>query len=178
MPMGLNSGRVSPFRTKSVFPASFAGSRGTRYAVNGVLRAKVIHAITSHTWIVHLTDELPRCPGPGGQASARYKPYAKGSRYAPVTGTGSPRPRLWGTQQRQSSPVGRDERQNLRVPSGTDGFMGLVSPESKAILWPGGIPSCQHPGLLRNNPDDLSTAGGGSFQLGEIIMVWCPFTKP
>ena len=152
LPMGLNSGRVSPFRTKSVFPASTPGSRAAIYAVSGMLRVKVIHAVTSHTWFVHLTDELPRCSGPGGRESARYKPYAKGSRYAPVSGTGSPRPRLKGTQQRQSSPAVRDERLNLRMPSRAVGFMGSVSLEPNATEWPGGTSSCQHSGLLSNNP--------------------------
>jgi hypothetical protein len=152
LPMGLNSGRVSPFLTKPVFPASVVGSRAAIHAVNSLLCAKVLHAVTSHGWIVHLTDELPRCPSPCGWASARYKSHTKGSRYAPVTGTGSPRPRLWGTQQRQSSPALRDERQYLRMPSRAAGFMGSVSPESKAAKWPGGASSCQHSGLLRNNP--------------------------
>ena len=46
LPMGLNSGRVSPFRTKSVFPASTPGSRAAIYAVSGMLRVKVLHAVT------------------------------------------------------------------------------------------------------------------------------------
>ena len=150
-PLGLNAGRVSPFRTKSAFPASFAGSRGASDAVIGALRYQVLPAITSHGRFVHWTDKVPRCPGACGQVSARYKPYAKGSRDAPVAGTVSPRPRLQGCQQRQSSPL-RDERQNLRVPSRADGFMGSVSPESQVTKWPGGTSSCQHPGTLRNNP--------------------------
>ena len=161
LPMGLNSGRVSPFRTKSVFPASISGSRAAIYAVSGMLRVKVIHAVTSHTWFVHLTDELPRCPGPGGWEIARYKPYAKGARHAPVSGTGSPRPRLQGTQQRQSSPALRDERQYLRMPARAVGFMGPVSLEPKATKWPGGTSSCQHSGLLSNipqQPGELRTA--------------------
>lgn len=161
LPMGLNSGRVSPFRTKSVFPASTSGSRAAIYAVSGMLRVKVLHAVTSHTWFVHLTDELPRCPGPGGRVSARYKPYAKGSRHAPVSGTGSPRPRLQGTQQRQSSPALRDERQYLRMPARVVGFMGPVSLGPKATKWPGGTSSCQHSGLLSNipqQPDELRAA--------------------
>jgi hypothetical protein len=152
LPMGLNSGRVSPFRTKSVFPASLAGSRGARYAVIGALRFQVVPAITSCVWFVHWTDEVPRCPGAGGQVSARYKPQAKGAPDAPVTGTGSPRPRLQGYQQSRSSPALRDERQNLRVPSRADGFMGSVSPGPAAPKWPGGTSSRQHPGRLRNNP--------------------------
>jgi hypothetical protein len=150
--MGLNSGRVSPFRTKSVFPASIAGSRAAIHAVNGALRVKVLHAITSCVWFDHLTDEFPRCPGSCGQANAGYKPNAKGPRYAPVTGTGSPRPRPQGTQQRQSSPAQWDERQNLRVPYRAVGFMRSVSPGPPAAKWPGGTSSCQHPGTLRNNP--------------------------
>jgi hypothetical protein len=152
LPMGLKSGRVSPFRTKSVFPASVAGSRGARDAVTGVLRFHVLPAITSCVWFVHLTDEVPRCPGAPGPVSARYKSEAKGAPDAPVTGTGSPRPRLQGYQQSRSNPAGWDERQNLRVPSRADGFMGSVSPGSAATKWPGGTSSCQHPGLLRNHP--------------------------
>ena len=152
LPMGLNSGRVSPFRTKSVFPASKTGRQGARHAVTGALRFQVLPAITSCVWFVHWTDEVPRCPGARGQVSARYKPQAKGSPDAPVTGTGSPRPRLQGYQQSRSNPAGGDERQNLRVPSRTDGFMGSVSPGSAATQWLGGTSSCQHPGLLRNNP--------------------------
>ena len=152
LPMGLNSGRVSPFRTKSVFPASKTGRQGARHAVTGTLRFQVLPAITSCVWFVHWTDEVPRCPGARGQVSARYKPQAKGSPDAPVTGTGSPRPRLQGYQQSRSNPAGGDERQNLRVPSRADGFMGSVSPGSAATQWPGGTSSCQHPGQLRNNP--------------------------
>jgi len=159
LPMGLNSGRVSPFRTKSVFPASTSGSRAAIYAVSGMLRVKVLHAVTSHTWFVHLTDELPRCPGPGGRVSARYKPYAKGSRHAPVSGTGSPRPRLKGTQQRQSSPALRDERQYLGMPARMVGFMGLVSSGPKATKWLGGTAYRQHPGSLNNNPQQPDEFG-------------------
>ena len=152
LPMGLNSGRVSPFQTKSGFPASISGSRGATDAVRGALRFQVLPAITSSRRSVHLTDELLRCPGARGQVSASYKPNAKGARDAPVAGTGSPRPRLRGTQQRQSSPVLRDERQNLRMPSRAEGCMGSVSPGSAATQWPGGTSSCQHPGILRNSP--------------------------
>lgn len=152
LPVGLKSGRVSPFRTKSGFPASVAGSRGASHAVTGVLCCQVLPAITSCVWFVHLTDEVPRRPGARGQVSARYKPQAKGAPDAPVTGTGSPRPRLKGYQQSRSNPAGWDERQNLRVPSRADGFMGSVSPGSAATKWPGGTSSCQHPGTLRNNP--------------------------
>ena len=152
LPMGLKSGRVSPFRTKSGFPASVAGSRGASHAVTGVLCCQVLPAITSCVWFVHWTDEVPRCPGACGQVSARYKPQAKGAPDAPVTGTGSPRPRLKGYQQSRSNPAGWDERQNLRVPSRADGFMGSVSPGPAAPKWPGGTSSCQPPGMLRNNP--------------------------
>ena len=152
LPMGWKTGRVSPFRTKSVFPASVAGSRGARDAVTGVLCFHVLPAITSCMWFVHLTDEVPRCPGALGPVSACYKSQAKGTSDAPVAGTGSPRPRLEGYQQSRSSPAGWDERQNLRVPSRADGFMGSVSPGSAATKWPGGTSSCQHPGRLRNNP--------------------------
>ena len=150
LPLGQVRGRVPAFRTKSVFPASMTGSLVAVFAVSGAPTALVLHAITSGTWNVHFTDEVPRCPGPGGREHAGYKPYAKGRHNAPVAGTVSYRPRLRGYQQRRSRRW-RDrsggpscaERQNLRVPSGAGGFMGSVSRAIKATQWPDRTSSCQ-----------------------------------
>lgn len=154
LPLGQNRGRVSPLRTKSVFPASKAGGLVAVLAVSGVPTVLVLQAITSSIWNIHFTDEVPRCPGPWGRESAGYKPNAKGWHDAPVAGTVSPRPRLWGYQQRRSRHWrGRfggpscAERQNLRVPSGMSRFMGSVSRAIKATQWPGGTSSRQ---LVRN----------------------------
>ena len=143
LPLGQYCGRVSPFRTKSGFPA-IAGSLVAAQAVSGAPTVLVLPAITFCIWNIRCTGEVPRCPSSKDWVSSGYKPHAKGQGHAPVAGTGSPRPRLWGCQQRQSrchrpgsARAPHTERQNLRVPSGAGGFMGSVSSAIKASKWPG-----------------------------------------
>jgi hypothetical protein len=159
LPLDQDRGRASPLRAKSVFSVSAKRSRVPAHAASGMPSALVLHAITSDTRNIHLTDEVSRCPGLGGQVSANYKPDAKGLRHAPVTGRGSPQPRLWRCQQRQSRGACTwetrgmcSERQNLRVPFGSLRFMGPVSPVIKAAQWPGRTFSCQLASLLSNSP--------------------------
>lgn len=159
LPLGRSHGRASPCRAKSVLSASFKTGLGAAHAVSGTPMALVLPAITSCIRNVGLTDEVPRRPGLGGQVTARYKPHAKGSRQAPVTGRGSPPPRLWGCQQRQSrgAPIrvtgsACSERQNLRVPVGSFRFMGPVSPAIAATKWPDRTSSDQLAGALSNSP--------------------------
>lgn len=161
MPLGRGRGRASPFLAKSVLSASLKTVLGVAYAVSGAPTVPVFPACTFCKRYVPLTDEVPRRPGLGGRVKARYKPDAKGSPYAPVVGTGSSRPDLWGCQQRQSRGA-RDrlacsERQNLRVPFGSLGFMGSVSPALKATQWPGRTSSGQLAGLLSNTPQQPKT---------------------
>ena len=157
--LGKAFGRASALRAKSDFSASAKRSRGAAHAGSGMPMVLVQHAITFDTWLVCLTDEVLRHIGPAGQLSVRYKPDAKGGCYVSVAGRVSPQPRLRGQQQRRSRGpriqfVG-SERQNLRVPSGPEKFMGLVSPVIQATQWPGGTSSCQMAGLLSNGPQQL-----------------------
>lgn len=159
LPLGRSQRRASPFRAKSVRLAGWPAVLGAAPAVSGAPLAPVRHAITFCTWIVRSTDEVPRRPGPRGRVTADYKSHTKGLPYASVTGTGSPRPRLQGCQQRQSRTAAdrldrrpSSERQYLRVPWGPGRFMGPVSPADTATKWPDGTSSRQPAGLLRNGP--------------------------
>jgi hypothetical protein len=158
-PMGQSYERASPFLAKFDQSASFATGRDAAHAVSGAPIALVLPAVTSCTWYVRFTDEVPRRPVPPGSVTPGYKPYAKGRSHASETGTASPRPRLKGCQQRQSRGApGRfsaracSERQNLRVPPGPQGFMGPVSPVINATKWRDGTSSCQQAGPLSNSP--------------------------
>ena len=157
--IGRVQGRASPFRAKSVFSTSFRRILSAIHAVTGASMAPVVQAIMSCTRKVPQTDEVLRRLVPLGRVTAGYKPYAKGQPHAPVMGTGSPRPHLQGWQQRRSrgASSGFDqwtlfERQNLRVPCGSDAHMGRVSLTAQATQWPGGTSSRQPVGLLRNCP--------------------------
>ena len=159
LPLGRSRRRASSFQAKSDRLASWPAVLGAALAVSGTPLAPVRHAITFCTWIVRSTDEVPRRPGPSGRATAGYKSHTKGLPHASVTGTGSPRPRLEGCQQRQSrKAAGRgagrkpSERQNLRVPRGPGRIMGPVSPADTVTKWPDGTSSRQSAGLLRNSP--------------------------
>ena len=157
--LGRSRGRASPFLAKSVQSASFQTGLGVAYAVSDTSTAPVFHAITSRIRIVPLTDEVPRrLVGLGLRVSARYKPYAKGSRHASATGRVSHSPRPWGCQQRQSRGAGSQlaanscsERQNLRVPCEPVRFMGPVSLMIAASYWPSGTSSCQPVSSLSNS---------------------------
>jgi hypothetical protein len=164
LPLGRSRGRASPFRAKFVLSAQFQTGLVSAYAVSGVPMTPVFPAITFGTGYVRFTDEVPRRPGLTRRVTASYKSYTKGLRHASVAGTGSPRPRLKGCQQRQSrGALGRfagqacSERQNLRVPRGPFRFMGPVSPAIAATKWPEGTSSPQLAGLLRNRPQQPET---------------------
>ncbi len=157
--LGRNLERASPFRAKFDQSAFLRTGRDVAHAVSDAPMAPVFHAITSRLRNVPPTDEVPRRLGPPGRATVSYKPDAKGTPQAPVTGRVSPQPRLQGCQQRQSrgawlrqSEAPCSERQNLRVPSGSVRSMGPVSPAIKATQWPDRTSSCQLAGSLSNSP--------------------------
>ena len=164
--LGRSRGRATPSLAKSVLLTSFETGRAAAYAVSGVLSAPVVPVVMCCKPNVHLTDEVPRRPLPSGLGvSSTYKSNTKGLADAPVTGTGSPRPRLQGCRQSQSRGAGWRlpastclERQNLRVPCGPLRFMGPVSPAIAATQWPGGTSSRQLVGLLRNSPQQPKPA--------------------
>ena len=148
-----------PFRAKFVLSANYQTGLVIAHAVSGAPMTPVFQAITYCTWFVRFTDEVPRRPGLIRRVTASYKSHTKGLLHAPVTGTGSPRPRLKGCQQRQSrGSLGRftgracSERQNLRVPHAPIRFMGPVSPAIAATKWPEGTSSLQLASMLRNRP--------------------------
>ena len=159
-PLGRSRGRETSLLSKSVLSASLRAGRAAAYAVNGALMAPVAPAITRGTRNARLTDEVPRRPLPSRVGvSVAYKSDTKGPPDAPVTGTGSPRPRLKGCRQRQSRGAQHrhfgggavcSERQNLRVPHGPLRFMNQVSPVGKATKWPDRTSSGHPAGSLRN----------------------------
>jgi len=159
LPLGRSRERASLFRAKFVLAEQFPSGRASANAVSGAPLTPVLQAITFGTGFVRFTDEVPRRPGLLRRVTVSYKSYTKGWRHASATGTGSPRPRLQGCQQRQSRGAldrgsGRacSERQNLRVPQGPLRFMGSVSPAITATKWPEGTSSLQPAGSLRNKP--------------------------
>ena len=158
-PLGQSQERASPFLAKFDRSASFATGRALAYAVSGGLLALVLPAVTSRTWFVRSTDEVPRRLILQGWVSLGYKSHTKGRGHASETGRVSPQPRSKGCQQRQSRGLrGRfadhacSERQNLRVPRGPLGSMRPVSSALAATKWPGGTSSCQMADWLRNGP--------------------------
>jgi hypothetical protein len=189
--LGRSQRRATPSLAKFVLSAPIETGRVVAYAVSDALLTSVLPAITCCTRHVHLTDEVPRrLGGFGFRVTAGYKSDTKGQSHAPVSGTGSPRPRLWGCRQRQSrgacgrwgilslSGSGCSERQNLRVPCGPLWFMGPVSPAIKATKWLGGSSSYQTRCCAKKQ---APTAGigsrGGSFTLGEISMALTSHVK-
>ncbi len=159
LPLGRCQKRASPFRAKFGQSVRFQTGLVSAHAVSGAPMTPVLQAITFGTWSVRFTDEVPRRPGLNGRVTVSYKSYTKGLPYASVAGTGSPRPRLRGWQQRRSREAPNRfsgqaclERQNLRVPRGLFRFMGSVSPAITPTKWAGGTSSFQLAGLLRNIP--------------------------
>lgn len=153
--LGRSCGRASLSRAKSGLLASFVRGPCAVCSVSGGAMTPVRHAITSGIWNIQLTGELPRCLGPHSEGPVRpsYKSPTKGWGHAPVAGTASPRPRLWGSQQSQSSPeFSPDERQNLRVSWAPPGSMGIVSSAAAATKWPERTSSFQPADGLRNLP--------------------------
>ena len=167
-PLGRSRGRETSLLSKSVLSASLRAGRAAAYAVSGALIAPVVPAITYCTWNIRLTDEVPRRPRPFRVGvSVAYKSDTKGPPDAPVTGTGSPRPRLQGCRQRQSRGTGRrrlgggavcSERQNLRVSHGPLGFMDPVSPVAQTPKWSDRTSSGQPAGSLSNRSQQPNTA--------------------
>jgi hypothetical protein len=158
-PLGQSQERASPFLAKFDRSASFATGRAVAYAVSDGLLALVLPAVTSRTWFVRSTDEVPRRLILQGWVSLGYKSHTKGRGHASETGTAFPRPRPKGCQQRQSRGARRwlakgacSERQNLRVPLGSLRVMGPVSPANAATKWREGTSSLQLAGLLSNSP--------------------------
>jgi hypothetical protein len=167
-PVGQVQGRVSPFRTKSVFSALICRRRSLAAAcsVSGWPLALVIHAVTSSKRNVHLTDEVPRRPEVSAQVTPGHKSHTKGLDHASEAGTASPRPRPKGCQQRQSKSTGDwtarrlgSERQNLSVSHQAGQDMGQVSPAAQATKWPERTSSSQPATLLRNRPQYLFSQG-------------------
>jgi hypothetical protein len=123
--LGWNHERATSFLAKFDRSASISIGRVATHVVSGEPIVPVAQATTHRTGKVRFTDEVPRRPAPHGQVSPGYKSYTKGQRYASEAGTGSPRPRPKGCQQRQSRGARFgfaqgvcSERQNLRVPPG------------------------------------------------------------
>jgi len=113
--LGPGRRRASPHWAKPVFSVSRRRIPAAAYAVSGGRSAGVEHAITSGTWLGHLTGEVPPCLA-ARRGTAGYKLATKGQSYARAAVTASYRRRPRGCQQRQSSPAHRDERQYLKQP--------------------------------------------------------------
>lgn len=165
LPLGQSQERASPFLAKFDRSASFATGRAAAYAVSGALLTLVLQAVTSRTWFVRSTDEVPRRLLPHGGVNLGYKSHTKGCGYASEAGTASPRPRPKGCQQRQSrgslfrsAESACSERQNLRVPPGPLRFIGPVSPTHAATKWREGTSSPQRAGSLSNSPQQPKPA--------------------
>ena len=153
-PMGLhlgpNRGRASRHWAKSAFSASFRRSPAAALTVSGAQSVRVVHAITLGTGLSHITGEVPPCPAKT-QVTAGYKNVTKGQPHARAAVTASYRHRPQGTQQRQSSPIKGDERQNLKQPVRAP-VTRIVSPRTPATKWLAGASSRQALGSLRNTP--------------------------
>jgi hypothetical protein len=159
---GRDSGRVCAPVTK---PVSSPPRRSPSLA-GAVSHGKAVpvkREIMQEQWHHHPTGELPPRPSAPWRDTVTSGDKAPPKRpdHARVSGTGSLRPRLQGTQQRQSS-EGRarlgvhapHERLNLRVPRGPFRFMGQVSLTAQAPKWPvrtsSGQPVVSY--RLRNGP--------------------------
>jgi len=151
--LGLARGRASEFCVK---PDGLAPSADRPLVTEAVSRrgvGRVLHALTPGQRPVHLTGEVPPCPGLISLVSGGYKASPKGCRNTRVTGTGSHWPRLWGCQQSQSrsrAVMGVTERQNHREFVGPVGFMGKVSRVLEATIWPARTAFWQLARSLRN----------------------------
>lgn len=154
--LGPGRGHASPQWAKSVFSASLRRTPAAAFTVSGGQFARVVHAVTSDTRLVHITGEVPPCPTKT-QVTAGYKRAPKGQPHARATVTVSCRHRPQGYQQSQSSPLTRDERQNLKQ-SVQAPVTRIVSPWIAATKWPGGTSSRQPYGPLRNIPMGTAAA--------------------
>jgi hypothetical protein len=140
--------RASSKWVKPVFSASYGRFPAAAHAVSGGQSGRVLRAVTSGTWLGHITGEVPPCLA-ARRVTAGYKKATKGQPHARVAPTASYRRRLQGCQQRQSSPAHRDERQNLKQPVQSP-VTRKVSSGASAAKWPGGTSSRQIPLRLRN----------------------------
>ncbi len=147
-PLGQSCERTSPFRVKFALSASLATGRDAAHAVSGAPTALVLPAVTSRTQYVRFTDEVPRRLILGW-VSPGYKSNTKGRGDALVAGTVFPRPRLRGSQQRQSrglrpgrlaGPGAGSERQNLRDRLDRSGSRDQLAQPLKPPHGPGGPP--------------------------------------
>jgi hypothetical protein len=155
------SGRVRALMTKPVAsdPRMLPVAA---YAVSRDMAVPVMREVMQDPWHIHPTGEVPPCPSALQRLSVTrgHKVRPKRLGYSRVSGTGSPRPRPWGCQQRQSSggsgasaPCVLHERLNLRVPRGPSWFMGQVSLTAQATKWPSRTSSGQPVSHgLRNSP--------------------------
>ena len=134
-PMGLrlgqDRGRASPHWAKSAF--SVRRIPAAVVTVKGVQFVRAVHAITTDTRPPHITGEVPPCPAKM-QVIAGYKFATKGQSHARAAVTASYRHRPQGCQQRQSSPLRGDERQNLKQPVRAP-VTRTVSPRTPATTW-------------------------------------------
>jgi hypothetical protein len=154
--LGPSRGHASPHWAKSVFSASFRRSPAAALTVTGGQFARVVHAITSDARLAPITGEVPPCPAKT-RVKAGYKRATKGQPQARATVTVSCRHRPRGCQQRQSSPLTPDERQNLKQPLRAP-VTRIVSPGTAATKWPAGTSSRQPPGPLSNTPTGTAAA--------------------
>jgi hypothetical protein len=148
--------RASPQWAKPVFSASFRRTPALALTVSQSQSVRVVRAVTSGTWSGHITGEVPPCPAKT-QVTAGYKQATKGQPHARAAVTASYRHRPQGAQQRQSSPLTPDERQNLKQ-SVRAPVTRTVSPRTAASKWPAGTSSRQPPGPLRNIPTGTAAA--------------------
>src|ERR1700691_1021905 len=135
--------RASPHWANPVFSVSLRRIPVPAYAVSGGQSVGVFHAITSDTWLGHITGEVPPCLA-AGRVTAGYKYATKGQSYARAAVTASYRRRPRGCQQRQSSPAHRDERQYLKQ-SVQSPVTRKVSSGTSATNWPDRVLSGQLP---------------------------------
>ena len=171
--LGWTRGRASPHRAKSVGSTSHGSLPSTVSTVNSWRSCLVIGALTPNTWLVHITDEVPRCLPPPAGVSTGYKLCVKGLRYAAATGTESYRPRPQGWQQRGSMRSGRKgnpERQNRKQPDQAP-TTRIVSHGTQATKWPAGTSLPQPADMLRNIPTGLLLLRSDQAQHGKIVVV-------
>ena len=153
--LGCGGGRASVEYAKPIGLAPISDRYTLTQAVSRRCPAVVVHAITFQQWLLLATGELPPRRKLTPSVTTRYKLYAKGGSDARATLTPSQRRRPWGTQQRQSSPVSLDERQNLREVFAPLGFMGTVSTASAASKWPAGTSFRQRATQTKKHPPTL-----------------------
>lgn len=149
---GRSGGRASCANAKSVFSAPIQKGPAVAKAVTDSQPVRVLHVVMSGLQRVLITGELSQRLGLNRRVTASYKLATKGKPHALATGTGSHRPCPRRTQQRQSSPSTRDERQYHPRSVNRWVVFGKVSPSAAATTWPAGTSSWQPVLRLRNVP--------------------------